>query len=248
MNSVRLMLLSRTHRSQTMSWQLTRGCFALLVCWGCPCSLLWLCLLPFLGAGLHEKQTALKMAGRKSRRHKTACRWHQPSSTCQQLSERFHGTVNNMCSPIAASRGPSAHSRLGCPGEGDVAWTRLGRFLLTFSASRTWEPPVAAACSVQPQQSKPRKSSAGSRVYVFSHICSMTLGVRTSWPTAAAHSTFMQQRPGEAYTFCCVMWRDAWSLLCAPVELAYNSCAAAERCHHCSYSSSADCYVIASTD
>ena len=62
------------------------------------------------------------------------------------------------------------------------------------------------------------------------------------------NSALMQQRPGKAYTFCCVERRDAWSLLCAPVEVAYNSCAAAERCHHCSYSSSADCNVSLSTD
>ena len=54
-------------------YELTRGCFALLVCWSCPCSLLWLRLLPFLGAGLHGKHTALEMAGRMSRKRRTAC-------------------------------------------------------------------------------------------------------------------------------------------------------------------------------
>ena len=167
--------------------ELTRGCFALLVCWSCPCSLLWLCLLPFLGAGLHGKHTALEMAGRMSHRGSTAYIGRHLALAISDMPAVFQecicGTVNNMCSPIAASRGPYEHSRLGWPGEGDVAWTRLANLLLTFSASQS-KPAINPFMLPFILEGDPSKSSAMHLKVVYS-VTVVRDGtrscLRTSW-------------------------------------------------------------------
>ena len=134
MNIVGLTLPSRTSRSHTMSWQLTRGCFALLVCWSCPCSLLWLRLLPFLRAGLHEKQTALRHGWEDVTQAQNCM---QLASAIVSIASSNPGTFMGQ-STTCAHQSPLHAGHLGTlallPWRGRCGMNAPVRILLTFSA------------------------------------------------------------------------------------------------------------------